>query len=120
MKLVIACDCGAHDTAEPGRPHVLPRLRTDLGRAAARRRARHRRGARHPAPSRARWWRARWRVLCSAAWWPRCSATPAPCTFLLPAGAVLWVLVALPSLRRSYRRALEGIGELELQRSSVG
>ena len=22
MKLVIACDCGVHDTAEPGRPHV--------------------------------------------------------------------------------------------------
>ena len=36
------------------------------------------------------------------------------------AGALLWGLVALPSLRRSYRRALEGIGELELQRSSVG
>ena len=41
-------------------------------------------------------------------------------TFLLPIGAVLWLLVALPSLRRSYRRALEGVGELELRRSTVG
>ena len=41
-------------------------------------------------------------------------------TFLLPIGVVLWLLVALPSLRRSYRRALEGVGELELRRSSVG
>jgi len=40
--------------------------------------------------------------------------------FLLPVGLVLWALVAVPSLRRSYRRALEGLGELELQRSSVG
>jgi hypothetical protein len=41
-------------------------------------------------------------------------------TFLLPIGVGLWLLVALPSLRRSYRRALEGISELELRRSSVG
>jgi hypothetical protein len=41
-------------------------------------------------------------------------------TFLLPAGLVLWVLFLLPTLRRSYRRALEAVGDLDLRRSTVG
>jgi len=118
MKLVIACDCGAHDTAQPGRPHVcracgriwdVPPLEGERATAVARATRRHR--VRLAASVIA--------VLgaCAVA---ALLGDAGAITFLLPAGALLWALVALPSLRRSYRRALEGIGELELQRSSVG
>ena len=51
MKLVIACDCGAHDTAEPGRSHVcracgriwdVPPLDGERATAVARATRRHR------------------------------------------------------------------------------
>jgi hypothetical protein len=118
MKLVIACDCGAHDTAEPGRQHVcrvcgrmwdVPELDSERASAIALARRRH-----------------RIRLVVSAvAILVGCglvalAGDAGAVTFLLPIGLVLWALVAVPSLRRSYRRALEGIGELELQRSSVG
>ena len=114
MKLVIACDCGVHDTAEPGRPHVcrscgrmwdVPELDTERATAVADVKRRH-----------------RTRLVGSAvAMLLGCAVVAAlgdagAVIFLLPAGIVLWALVAVPSLRRSYRRALEGLGELELQR----
>jgi len=118
MKLVVACDCGAHATAEPGRPHVcrscgrmwdVPELDEERVSAIADVKRRH-----------------RTRLIGSAAAVVLgCGVVAAlgdagALIFLVPAGLVLWALVAVPSLRRSYRRALEGLGELELQRSSVG
>ncbi len=118
MRLIIACDCGAHDTAEPGRPFMcsacgrmwdVPPLDPERAGAIARVTRAH-----------------RVRVVVSAV------AIVLGCvllavlgdvgvaTFLLPAGVVLWLIFLLPSLRRSYRRALEGVGDLELRRSSVG
>src|SRR4051794_10582549 len=118
MQLVIACDCGAHDTAEPGRPHVcrscgrmwdVPELDGERATAIADVRRRH-----------------RTRLVGSAvAMLLGCGAVaamgdPGALIFLLPAGLVLWAVVAVPSLRRSYRRALEGLGELELERHVLG
>jgi hypothetical protein len=115
---MIACDCGVHDTAEPGRPFTcsacgrmwdVPPLDSERAGAIARATRVH-----------------RLRVVLSAA------AIVLGCvlvallgdtgaaTFLLPAGLVLWLLIALPTLRRSYRHALERVGDLELRRSSVG
>lgn len=118
MRIVIACDCGAHGTAEPGTPfHCtacgrmwdVPLLDPAHERAIARATRAHRVRI----------------VLSAVAVLLICLVVallgdPGVATFLLPAGTVLWLLVALPSLRRSYRRALEGLGELELRRSSVG
>ena len=118
MKLVIACDCGAHDTAEPGRQHLcracgrvwdVPELDTERASAVALARRRHR----------VRLVVSAVVILLGCAVVALAGDTGAV-IFLLPMGLVLWALVAVPSLRRSYRRALEGIGELELQRSSVG
>ena len=118
MRLMIACDCGRHDTAEPGRPFMCPACGRmwdvpplDAERAGAIARA-------------TRLHRVRV-VVSAAAILLACVLVAAlvdagAATFLLPTGVVLWLLVALPSLRRSYRRALEGVGELELRRSSVG
>ena len=118
MRLIIACDCGVHDTAEPGRDFRcaacgrmwdVPALDAERAGAIARATRVH-----------------RLRVTLSAAAIVIGCALVAlvgdagAATFLLPAGLVLWLLFALPSLRRSYRRALEGVGELELRRSSVG
>ena len=115
---MIACDCGRHDTAEPGRPFMcpacgrmwdVPQLDSERAGAVARATRLH-----------------RVRLVVSAAViLLGCVLVAAlggagAATLLLPIGVVLWLLVALPSLRRSYRRALEGIGELELRRSSVG
>ena len=118
MRLIIACDCGAHDTAAPGGPFIcaacgrmwdVPPLDADRAGALARATRAH-----------------RLRVVLSAA------AIVLAClvvamlgdigvaTFLLPAGLVLWVLFLLPTLRRSYRRALEAVGDLDLRRSTVG
>ncbi len=118
MRLMIACDCGRHDTAEPGRPFVCPACGRmwdvpplDAERADAVARA-------------TRVHRVRL-VVSGAATLLGCALVAllgdaGAATFLLPAGVVLWLLVALPSLRRSYRRALEGVSDLELRRSSVG
>ncbi len=118
MRLMIACDCGRHDTAEPGRPFMCPACGRmwdvpplDAARAGAIARA-------------TRLHRVRI-VLSAALVVLGCLAvallgSAGAATFLLPVCVVLWLLVALPSLRRSYRRALEGVGDLELHRSSVG
>jgi hypothetical protein len=118
VRLIVACDCGAHDTAEPGQAFIcavcgrmwdVPVLDTERAGALARATRAH---------------RARL-VVSAAAIVLACglvavAGDAGAATFLLPAGAALWLLFLLPSLRRSYRRALEGVGELELRRSSVG
>ena len=118
MRLMIACDCGRHDTAEPGQPFMcpacgrmwdVPPLDEERADAIARATRLH-----------------RVRLVVSAAVillgcvLVALLGSAGAATFLLPIGVGLWLLVALPSLRRSYRRALEGISELELRRSSVG
>jgi hypothetical protein len=115
---MIACDCGRHDTAEPGQPFMcpacgrmwdVPPLDEERADAIARATRLH-----------------RVRLVVSAAVillgcvLVALLGSAGAATFLLPIGVGLWLLVALPSLRRSYRRALEGISELELRRSSVG
>jgi hypothetical protein len=118
MRLMIACDCGTHDIAEPGRPFMcsacgrmwdVPALDSERAGAIARATLVH-----------------RVRVALSAAaillgcLLVAVVADAGAATFLLPAGLAVWLLFALPTLRRSYRRALERVGDLELRRSSVG
>ena len=118
MRLVVACDCGAHDTAEPGQPFIcavcgriwdVPALDTERADAIARATRAHRARVVVSAAT----------IVLACVLVALAGATGAA-MFLLPVGAALWLLCLLPSLRRSYRRALEGVGELELRRSSVG
>lgn len=118
MRLMVACDCGKHDTAEPGRPFIcsgcgrmwdVPPLDTERADAIARATRAHR--------ARVALSAAAVLLLCALV---AVLGDAGAATFLLPAGVVLWLLFLLPPLRRSYRRALEGVGELELRRSSVG